>query len=251
MPSIVTVTHNPSRSGNKRSATDAFSPTSTSFPPIKQAKCPTGLSLDIPERQQGPPSGHSISPSEPLQSFSKLSLDTSPNVIGPIAVLRTSPTWPSTQNQGPPRTLTSEYRVDEQRTAVAPQNLYHYSLACSPTEEDNRTRKARIWCRQPPPVTSAEYGYAAQAPLPMVVHSACASPHEIHGYLRPGVPTLPHFSEPAWDRRGAPAPVVQGYQVYHQQSDISSAPFANGGPPGVQFQFDDNYAHSSPLYNRM
>ncbi|KAI0085687.1 cyclin-domain-containing protein [Irpex rosettiformis] len=250
-PSVVTATHTPSsRSGNKRSATDAFSPTSTSFPPIKQAKRPTGLSLDIPERQQGPPSGHSISPSEPLQSFSKLSLGASPNVIRPIAVQRTSPTWPSTQSQGPPRTLTSEYRVDEQRTAVAPQNLYYYSLACSPTEEENRTRKARLWCHQPP-VTSAEYGYAAQPSLPMVVHSACASPHEIHGHLRQGVPTLPHFSELAWDRRGAPAPVVQGYQAYHQQSGISSAPFANAGPPGVQFQFDDIHARSSPLYNRM
>ncbi|KAI0085359.1 hypothetical protein BDY19DRAFT_996890 [Irpex rosettiformis] len=44
--------HTPPRSDNKRPATDAFSPTSTPFPPIK-------LSLDIPERQQGPPSGRS------------------------------------------------------------------------------------------------------------------------------------------------------------------------------------------------
>lgn len=116
-PSVVAVTHTPPRSSNKRSATDAFSPTSTSFPPIKQVKRPTGLSLDIPERQQGPPSGHSISPSEPLQSFSKLSLGASPNVVRPT----TSPAWPSTQSHGPPRTLASEYRVDEQQAAAAPQ----------------------------------------------------------------------------------------------------------------------------------
>ncbi len=120
-PAVVTAVHTPPRPGNKRSAADAFSPTSTSFPPIKQAKRPTGLSLDIPERQQGPPSGHSISPSEPLQSFAKLSLGASPNVIRSNTVQRSSPIWPSTQNHVPPRTLASEYRVDEQRTAVAPQ----------------------------------------------------------------------------------------------------------------------------------
>ncbi|KAI0083297.1 hypothetical protein BDY19DRAFT_998688 [Irpex rosettiformis] len=36
-----------------------------------------------------------------------------------------------------------------------------------------------------------------------------------------------------------------------KQSGISSAPFANAGPLGDQFQFDNIHARSSPLYNRM
>lgn len=127
--------HTPPRPGNKRSATDAFSPTSTSFPPVKQAKRPNGLSLDIPERQQGPPSAHSISPSEPLQSFSKLSLGTSPNVVRSGVAHNSSPAWPSTQHQSvPPRTLASEYRVDEQRTTLAPQVCGHGCRALAATD---------------------------------------------------------------------------------------------------------------------
>jgi hypothetical protein len=127
--STITAVHTPPRSNNKRSAADAFSPTSTSFPPIKQAKRPTGLSLDIPERQHGPGSAHAISPSEPLQSFSKLSLGASPSVIRQAHMQSTSPAWPSTRNhEVPPHTLASEYRVDEQRTSVAPQVFLHFLL---------------------------------------------------------------------------------------------------------------------------
>ncbi|KAI0697154.1 cyclin-domain-containing protein [Cytidiella melzeri] len=259
-PAVVSASYTPPRSSSKRSATDAFSPTTMSFPPIKQAKRPTELSLDIPDRWHGPSSAYSISPSEPLPSFSKLSLGASPSVVGPVTVQNTSPAWPSTQNQNnPPRTLTSEYRVDEQRATAAPQNLYFYSLACSPTEEENSSRKARLWYHQPP-ATSADCGYSARPSMPMVVHSACTSPHEMHGHLRQRVPMLPHFSELAWDRTRPSGSVGQGYQQQHhqrfhhqplqQQSGIGAAPFANAGPPGVHCQFDDIYARSSPLYNR-
>ncbi|KAI0344024.1 hypothetical protein BDW22DRAFT_1355296 [Trametopsis cervina] len=260
-PSNMPVNHTPPRSGSKRSAADAFSPTATSYTPSKQAKRPAGLSLAIPEHHQGPPSAHSVSPSEPLQSFAKLSLGASPGVLRPAVRQESSPAWPSTQSQNvPPQTLASAYRVDEQRTYAAPQSLYFYSLACSPSEDENRSRKSRLWYHQPP-ATSAEYGYAAQPSMPMVVHSACASPHDGHGHLRQRVPTLPHLSEVTWERSWGPAPVSQGYQQqYHlqraqqpsgQQSGISSAPFANAGPPGVHFHLDDGFSRSSPLYNHL
>ena len=55
-----------------------------------------------------------------------------------------------------------------------------------------RSKKARLWCHQPP-VTSASCGYVAQPSMPIVVQSACASPQDFHGQK---APTLPHF--PNW-----------------------------------------------------
>ena len=121
-PPAVAVTYTPPRPGNKRSATDAFSPTSASVFPDKPSKRPTGLSLDIPERPQRLPSAHSISPSEPLQSFAKLSLGASPCGVQPSAVRGTSPAWPSVGRQNVvTQTLSSAYHVDEQRAYAAPQ----------------------------------------------------------------------------------------------------------------------------------
>lgn len=112
--------HTPPRSGSKRSATDAFSPTSTSFPPVKAPRRPMNLSLDIPERSQGPPS--SISPSEPLQHFSKLSLGASPSGVKPRASGNMNTAWPSTMHQPVvPQTLASAYRVEGPRSDAAPQ----------------------------------------------------------------------------------------------------------------------------------
>lgn len=125
-PPAIAVQHTPPRANNKRSAADAFSPTSATFAPIKQAKRPSGLTLDIPEHPQGSVSGHSISPSEPLQSFAKLSIGASPSGIRPVTADKASPAWPSTVRQNVvPQTLASAYHVDERRTYAAPQ-------VCSP-----------------------------------------------------------------------------------------------------------------------
>ena len=113
--------YTPPQSGSKRSATDAFSPTDASFDPVRPPKRPTGLSLDIPQRSQGPLSSHSVSPSEPLQSFAKLSIQASPAVVRPTPH-RASPGWPSAVQQAvAPETLASAYRVDAQRQSVLPQ----------------------------------------------------------------------------------------------------------------------------------
>lgn len=147
--------------------------------------------------------------------------------------------------------------------AISLQQLYFYALACSPTEEESRSRKARLRYQQPP-ATSADYGYAVQTTVPMVVQSACASPHELPARQHTA---LPHFSEIAWDR----PPQVQQYQQqqqqqqqhhhhqHHQQqvyrspeqmqSGVPSAPFANAGPPGVQFYINNNVQQPTPEYN--
>ncbi|THG97384.1 hypothetical protein EW026_g4601 [Hermanssonia centrifuga] len=247
--------YTPPRSGSKRSATDAFSPTSASFPPIRPLKRPTGLSLDIPELAQGPSSAHSVSPSEPLQSLANLSLGASP--IGPRSNggSNSNAAWPSTMRQDP-QTLASAYRMDNQRPYAAPQNLYFYALACSPTEEESRTRKARLRYAQPP-MTSADYGYATQPTVPMVVQSACASPHEVHGHLPARYPTLPHFSELSWNRPRPHMPAAtQPYASQQEEQvqpvcerDIPSAPFANAGPPGVQFYLNNAQQQHTPEYH--
>jgi hypothetical protein len=63
-------------SGLKRSAADAFSPTSASFHELPPLKRPTGMTLQIPEISY-PTAPHSSSPLESLQSFSKMSLSSS------------------------------------------------------------------------------------------------------------------------------------------------------------------------------
>jgi hypothetical protein len=109
--------YTPPRSGAKRSATDAFSPTTASFQPVKAPRRP--LRLDIPEQAHGPRSANSTSPSEPLQYFSKLSLGTSPSSVRST---HHSPVWESATKQPVvPQTLVSAYRVNGQRPYAAPQ----------------------------------------------------------------------------------------------------------------------------------
>ncbi|KAI0662354.1 cyclin-domain-containing protein [Cubamyces menziesii] len=242
--------------GSKRSASAAFSPTSASFPPAQQppAQVPRrtqGLTLDIPQV-----SAHSrdssASPLESLQSFSKLSLGASPADNGP------APVWPAVRHDDYPRTLVSAYRMDDQRQAVAPQHLYFYSLAGSPmeSEEERRSRKARLRYHQAPVPTAAVYHYPPS--MPMVVQSASTSPYEMHAHVPAPQPVLPPFSEvsQAWaDANGVPVAetaqlppihVEQPSQQHHHhhqhsQAAVPSAPFANAGPPGVHF-----YSTSTP-----
>ncbi|KAI0666197.1 cyclin-domain-containing protein [Trametes maxima] len=229
--------------GSKRSASAAFSPSSSfpeSQPPPAQVPRRThGLTLDIPQ-----PSAHgrdsSASPLESLQSFSKLSLGHSPADNGPV------PVWPAVRHDDYPRTLVSAYRMDDQRQAVAPQHLYFYSLAGSPleSEEERRTRKARLRYHQAPVPTAPAYQYPPS--MPMVVQSASTSPYEMHSHVSAPQPVLPPFSEVSqrWmDENGmsisetAQLPPIHVEQQPHHQSQaaVPSAPFANAGPPGVHF----------------
>nr|VWP01821.1 E3 ubiquitin-protein ligase (EC [Ganoderma boninense] len=228
-------------SRSKRTASDAFSPTSASFaasqlPPAQVPRRMHGLSLDIPQ-----PTAHSressASPLESLQSFSKLSLGASPIDNRP------SPAWPIKHDEYP-RTLVSSYHIDDQRLPVAPQHLYFYSLAGSPleSEEDRRTRKARLRVHQAPAPAATAYQYPPS--MPMVVQSASASPYEIHSHVAAPQPVLPPFSQvsQAWQNvpdvqvaeRTQLAP-IQIEPPVQRGSAVPSAPFANAGPPGVHF----------------
>ncbi|KAI0358891.1 hypothetical protein OH77DRAFT_1420377 [Trametes cingulata] len=233
--------------GSKRSASAAFSPTSTSFPAAQQQQPPAqvprrthGLTLDIPQ-QTARSRDNSASPLESLQSFSKLSLGASPADNGPAQA------WPAVRHDDYPRTLVSAYRMDDQRQAVAPQHLYFYSLAGSPmeSEEERRSRKARLRYHQAPVPTVAVYQYAPS--MPMVVQSASTSPYEMHAHVPPPQPVLPPFSEVSqgWtDANGMPVAetaqlppihVEHPHSQHQSQAAVPSAPFANAGPPGVHF----------------
>ena len=119
------------RSGSKRSAQDAFSPTSATLSQLP-SKRPLPISLQIPEYRQslsssGSTSSHSNSPLDGLQSFSKMSintsmgghspLETSGNGIGRAMATTATPA----KNTIVPETLVTAYMLDEGKKSAAPQ----------------------------------------------------------------------------------------------------------------------------------
>ncbi|TFY60986.1 hypothetical protein EVJ58_g4801 [Rhodofomes roseus] len=231
----------------KRSASEAFarddSPYVSAAPASEIPRRTMGLTLQIPELEYS--SGHSsessASPLEPLQGFSKLSLGASP-----VDVANTSP-WASTIGQNEvPQTLVSAYRRDDRRLYATPQQLYFYTLSCSPAqEEDTISRKGRLRYHQPRPTHPAPVPQI-QPQVPMVVQSASASPYDMHMPLRTGH-TLPPLSELARDWPRECAVVSHCHSASPHGSErpaqdlVPSATFANAGPPGYQF-----YATSAP-----
>jgi len=243
--------------GSKRSAADAFSPTSASFSQLPPLKRPTGMTLQIPDKVHAivPASN---SPLESLQSFAKMSLSSSPHTV------RSAQSAQSAHNDNRPQTLVAAYRVD--KPFNVPENLYYYSLAGSATttdkvqDQEHLRRKAKLRCYQPaPPPTS----YPPPPPhIPMNIQSASVSPHEVHINFRQA--PLPHLYDAVWSRKlqVPPVPVYNHSPVDVDSSlhlpplrdasmtSIPSAPFANAGPPGVhgvQYYTPPNHA-SSPLY---
>ena len=127
------------RSGSKRSAQDAFSPTTASLSQ-HPSKRPLSMSLHIPEYRQslnssGSTSSHSSShsPLDGLQSFSKMSINTNMDGQSP---LETSSPWAENGNgigrtvvttaRDPvvPETLVTAYMLDEGKKSTAPQVGY-------------------------------------------------------------------------------------------------------------------------------
>ena len=110
------------------------------------------------------------------------------------------------------------------------------------SEEERRTRKARLRYHQAPPPTAHAIRYPPA--MPMVVQSASASPYETHSHVHAPQPVLPPFSEvsQSWqyssDVQMSEPMQLPPIQIEHQaphSSTIPSAPFANAGPPGVHF----------------
>jgi len=118
-PVVPMDTDSPVRSSSKRSALDAFSPTSAAFELERPSKKPTGLALEIPDALG---SGvHTPSPLESLQSFSKLSLGSSPASHSSAESATTHGLSSSTVRHIPPQTLLAAYRLDPTKPRTAPQ----------------------------------------------------------------------------------------------------------------------------------
>ncbi|TFY78976.1 hypothetical protein EWM64_g5034 [Hericium alpestre] len=246
-------TDSPLRSGYKRTAVDAFSPTSATFDAERPTKKALSLSLEIPEsfRPAGP---HSYSPSEPLGSFSKLSLGSSPASHGPTENVAVQ-VPPSSARHVSPQTLVTAYRLDPTKPRAPPQNLYFYSLACSPLTDDTRSRKGRLRYHQPPASSApSDYAYMPPQPTNFVVQSASASPRDIHTMLPPVLPpgtwadhclnAVSHYEAPASRTYEAQEPVRDARDPV--DGSVPSAPFANAGPPGVHFYPTPVPQRSSP-----
>jgi hypothetical protein len=114
-PEIAIEVESPLRSRGKRSAFDAFSPTSAAFDIGRPSKRPISLAVEIPQPATG--SVHTPSPMESLQLFSKLSLGSSPalsqSTEGAAAVTA------CTRNI-PPQTLIASYRLDPTKPRPVP-----------------------------------------------------------------------------------------------------------------------------------
>ncbi|KAG2135700.1 cyclin-domain-containing protein [Suillus cothurnatus] len=227
--------------GLKRSAADAFSPTSSSFHELPPLKRPTGMTLQIPDTNH-PTAPHSASPVESLQSFAKMSLSSSSS---PHSVRSAQ----SNSHQGDtlPQTLVAAYRAEG--PVNVPQNLYYYSLAGSSTdyaaEEERVRRKARLRCYQPQPPPPPSY---PPPYMPQDIQSESVSPYEIHVDVR-AVP-LPHIHDAVWSRKLARPPSYGESSLQLpplRENAVPSAPFANAGPPGVHF-YSASSQRESPAY---
>jgi hypothetical protein len=112
-PEIAIEVDSPLRSRGKRSAFDAFSPTSAAFDIERPAKRPISLAVEIPQSTAG--NVHTPSPLESLQ-FSKLSLGSSPalsqNTEATAVMASTRPI--------PPQTLVASYRLDPTKPRPVP-----------------------------------------------------------------------------------------------------------------------------------
>ncbi|KAG1753080.1 hypothetical protein EDD22DRAFT_914257 [Suillus occidentalis] len=228
--------------GLKRSAADAFSPTSSSFHELPPLKRPTGMTLQIPETNF-PATPHSASPVESLQSFAKMSLSSS----SPHSV-RSAQSNLSHPGDTRPQTLVAAYCAEG--PVNVPQNLYYYSLAGSSTdyaaEEERVRRKTRLRCYQPqpPPLPS----YPPTSYMPQDIQSESVSPYEIHVDVR-AVP-LPHLHDAVWSRKLArPASYSENSLQLPplRENAVPSTPFANAGPPGVHF-YSASSQRESPVY---
>ncbi|KAL4069089.1 cyclin-domain-containing protein [Scleroderma citrinum] len=254
-------------SGSKRTAADAFSPTSASFKELPPLKRPSGMTLQIPETifSNGLSSGSS--PLDSLHSFAKMTLSSSPHAPRSLqsGQLHRRPSIPENR----PQTLIAAYRAD--RPINVPHSLYYYSLAGSSIHDESAQlkgdRKSRLRCYQPPQQPAAAT-YASLPPpyVPVNVQSASVSPHETHLSITPRHPSLPHLHDAIWARKltSVDTPLTRTHMKRTSPVDgdlslqlpplrengcgvVPSAPFANAGPPGVHF-YATTPARGSPVY---
>ncbi|KAI5981837.1 hypothetical protein EDD15DRAFT_2391659 [Pisolithus albus] len=220
---------NPPASTYHRSATDAFSPTSVSFKELSPLKRPTGMTLQIPETSYHNCRSSGSSPLDSLYSLAKMSLSSSLHAQRSAQSAQSQPR--SRVIEGHPQTLVAAYRADH--PVNVPQSLYYYSLAGSSINAGNRKARLR-------PATII-HSPAATAYVLMDLQSASVSPHDSHVTLAATrQPSPPHLHDAIWARKLSSSNCGdQSLQLPPLRGDgtcaVPSAPFANAGPPGVQF----------------
>ncbi|KAF5385596.1 hypothetical protein D9757_006759 [Collybiopsis confluens] len=248
------------RSGSKRTAQAAFSPTSATFSHIP-SKRPVSISLQIPPvlTESGSSSGpNSSSPLEGLQSFATMSIDSPNTQAHPSSATRSSravsaattpaPSTPSSWSSAMvskqtvvPVTLSTAYALDERRRSAVPQTLYFYTLACSPTDHEetdsqtqhqtqqHRSRKARLRYHQPPP--SSSYSYSSSST------ESESAPYTFYDYpssSRPPPPTYA-YRYPMNVQSASTSPVhvtaVPPHHHHHHHDNLNHLPTAPPPPP--------------------
>ncbi|KAI5980870.1 hypothetical protein EDD15DRAFT_2380810 [Pisolithus albus] len=188
-----------------------------------------------------PEASHSSgsSPLDSLYSLAKMSLSSSLHAQRSAQSAQSQPR--SRVIEGHPQTLVAAYRADRPVNS-----LYYYSLAGSSingdSEQPKGNRKARLRCYQPPPQVPPP-SYTVQQP-----------PHtSLWISSRLLQPSPPHLHDAIWARKlsssncgsahtykkVSPVERDQSLQLPPLRGDgtcaVPSAPFANAGPPGVQF----------------
>lgn len=125
----IEVDESPLRSRGKRSAFDAFSPTSAGFDLGRPAKRPVSLAVEIPPcAAPAPVHIHTPSPLESLQSFSKMSLGSSPALSQ--CTEGTAVAVPA--RHIPPQTLIASYRLDPTKPRPVPKVCIGLDLVICP-----------------------------------------------------------------------------------------------------------------------
>ncbi|KAF8525121.1 cyclin-domain-containing protein [Hysterangium stoloniferum] len=239
----------------KRPAVVAFSPPSAALegPPSKR---PISLDMSSVRNMEGPASAGT---SYPLHAFAKLSLNKSdtPSRSSPAKLRR---------HVDAPQTLAAAYNVQDRVAGSDPQNLYYYALASSPThtEEDVRVRKALLRSHQPTYYPSVPTYLQAPPPQPMYIQSANASPLHPLPSFRYLQPHHSHFDQYSYfntdanyrsnlsfpptrlqaEAGGPPAQPDYAPPPQTQGNRVLVAPFANAGPPGVQWASQQPYSHA-------
>jgi hypothetical protein len=113
-PEMLVDLESPLRSRCKRSAVDAFSPSSAAFDFTRPTKRPISLAVEIPQSTGA--GVHTPSPLESLQSFSRMSLGSSPA----LSQSAEGTAVPAPIRNVPAQTLIASYRLDPTKPRPVP-----------------------------------------------------------------------------------------------------------------------------------
>jgi len=255
------------RPGSKRSACDAFSPRTVAQTELNPAKRPLSLDIDVPRTQASP---YSASPMEPSPVDSVMYTATPPTAVhtpsAPSAVSYPISAMSSMSigSAVPPqtRTLAAPYTHDSIRwQSAVPQYLTYNTLASSPMgdQREHVARKTVRRCHQPAPYNMGQEYISRHLPAPLSSQSANASPRDMtvfapyHNHAQNRMSSFSHSQLLDAERHLAvPHPTLHSNSrdvspnTLRSSRGIQLAPFANAGPPGVQWGVEHRVAGPYP-----